>query len=179
MKKFLVVGLMLALALHLTACGGSEGTGSSTSAKSPRDTTAEEKPAAAPPPERAAKPGDWAALKRVAGPYSKRLLIPRGTAPEQVVIRDLKVGQGPLLKDGDAFVARYVSFTYNEGWAAEPYWHSPSTYTFGLGSYKEGWERGLRGIRAGGMRELIVPSEMAYGNGARVYVVQALKLKYA
>lgn len=179
MKKFLVIGLMLSMllvVLQLTACGSSESTGASTSAKPPQDTAAEEKPVAAPPPEKAAKPSDWAVLKKVAGPYSKRLLIPRGPAPKQVVIRDLKVGKGPLLKDGDNFIARYVDFTYNEAWTVEGYWHSPSTYTFGLGSYKKGWEVGLRGIRVGGMRELIVPSEMAYGNGARVYIVQALKL---
>lgn len=175
MKKLLLIGsLILLLGLQLTACGGSESTGAST-AKSERDTTAEEKPAASEPPE-VAHPDDWAALKRVAGPHAKRLLIPHGPAPERVVIRDLKVGKGPLLRDGDNFLARYVSFTYDEGWAAEPYWDSPSTYTFGLGSYKEGWERGLEGIRVGGVRELIVPSEMAYGNGARVYIVEALKL---
>lgn len=166
---------MLLVALQLMACGGSESTGAS-SAKPPQDTTAAERKPAAPPPEKAAKPSEWAALKRVAGPYSKRLLIPRGPAPERVVIRDLKVGKGPVLRDGDDFIARYVSFTYDEGWAAEAYWHSPSNYTFGIGTYKKGWEVGLRGIRVGGMRELIVPSEMAYGNGARVYVVQALKL---
>lgn len=175
MKKFLAMGLMVLVGLQPSACGSSESTGAS-AGEPQQDTTVEEKPVAAKPPEMAAKPSDWAVLKKVAGPYSKRLLIPRGPAPKQVIIRDLKIGKGPLLKDGDDFLARYVDFTYNEAWTVEGYWHSPSTYTFGLGTYKKGWEVGLRGIRAGGIRELIVPSSMAYGNGARVYVVQALKL---
>ena len=120
--------------------------------------------------------GGWPGLKKVAGRYSNRLVIPHGPAPQQVVIKDLKVGGGPLVRDGDPFVARYVTYGYESGGVSEPYWDSPSTYTAGLGTYKEGWERGLKGIRVGGMRELIVPSSMAYGNGALVYVVQVLKL---
>lgn len=174
MKKFLAIGLVLLVGLQLSACGGSEGAGAS-NAKPTSDATAEEKPATAKRPEMAYR-GSWAVLKRVAGPYSKRLLIPHGPAPKQVVIRDLKIGKGPVLHHGDNFLARYVDLTYGEAYVAEPYWHSPSNYVFGLGSYKKGWEVGLRGIRVGGMRELIVPSRMAYKNGARVYIVQALKL---
>ncbi|HEX5525568.1 MAG TPA: FKBP-type peptidyl-prolyl cis-trans isomerase [Solirubrobacterales bacterium] len=173
MKKLLVIGLMLA-GLQLTACGGSESTDAS-SAKSAPETTAEEKPAAAKGPEMAYA-GDWTVLKKVAGPYSKRLLIPHGPAPKQVVIRDLKIGKGPVLHHGDNYRARYVDLTYNEAYVVEPYWQSPSNYLFEWGGYKKGWEVGLRGIRVGGMRELIVPSRMAYKNGARVYIVQALKL---
>ncbi len=170
MKKLLVIGLTLLAGLQLAACGGSESTGASTA----KGTTAEEKPDAKPP--EMAYTGNWTVLKRVAGPYAKRLLIPHGPAPKQVVIRDLKVGKGPVLQSGDNFLARYVDMTYDEAYVAEPYWHSPSTYLFDWGGYKKGWEVGLRGIRVGGMRELIVPSRMAYKNGARVYIVQALKL---
>ena len=174
MKNSLVIGLLLLACLAPVGCGSSESTGGSTG-RSETGTAAEEKPAAA-PPELAAKPGEWAPLKQVAGPYSKRLLIPHGPAPEQVVVRDLKVGTGPVLKKNDNFLTRYLSLTYEDAYPIEPYWGEPSVYTFELGSYKKGWEVGLRGIRVGGMRELIVPSEMAYGEGARVYVVEALKL---
>lgn len=166
---------MLLAGLQLTACGGSASS-STSSAKSTSDATAEGKPAVAKHPEMAYR-GSWAILKRVAGPYSKQLLIPHGPAPKQVVIRDLKIGKGPVLHPGDNFLARYVDLTYSEAYVAEPYWHSPSSYLFAWGGYKKGWEIGLRGIRVGGMRELIVPSRMAYKNGARVYIVQALKLR--
>lgn len=165
---------MLLVGLRLAACGGSVSTGAST-AKAPQDTTPEEKPAAAKHPEMAYA-GDWTTLKRVAGPYAKRLLIPHGPAPKRVVIRDLKIGKGPVLHPGDNFLARYVDLTYDEAYVVEPYWHHPSTYLFAWGGYKKGWEVGVRGLRVGGIRELIVPSRMAYKNGARVYIVQALKL---
>ena len=175
MKKFLVIGVVLLVGLRLTACGsGSETTGASSS-ESSAGSTAKEKTAAAEPPE-VAHPGDWAVLKPVAGPYSKRLLIPHGPAPKQVVVRDLKVGKGPVLQHGDNFLVRYSSWSYGEAFPVEPYWDASTNYVFELGSYKPGWEVGLKGLRIGGMRELIVPSRMAYENGARVYIVQALKL---
>lgn len=173
MQRPLVIGFLLLVALQLAACGDSEGTGAS-SDKPDRITAAEEKPAV---PLEEADPGDWAALKRLAGPHANRLVIPQGPAPERIVVRDLKPGKGPVVQPGDFFRARYVSFTYDDGWAVEPYWSSPSTYTAEIGSYIEGWEVGLKRIRIGGIRELIVPSSMAYGNGARVYIVQPLRLE--
>jgi peptidylprolyl isomerase len=164
---------MFLACLQLAACGGSASTASTAEATA---TGAEEKPAAAKHPEMAYT-GDWTVLKRVAGPYAKRLLIPHGPAPTHVVIRDLKIGKGPVLHHGDNYTGRYVDMTYNEMYVVEPYWHEPSTYLFEWGEYRKGWEIGLRGIRVGGIRELIVPSSMAYENGARVYIVQAVKLK--
>ncbi|HEX6603099.1 MAG TPA: FKBP-type peptidyl-prolyl cis-trans isomerase [Solirubrobacterales bacterium] len=169
MKKLLVVGLLFLLALQLGACGGSESTGASTEA---RDTTAEVADA---PPE-IAHPGDWAALKRLAGPNADRLLIPRGPAPEQVVVRELKVGKGPPVKKGQNFTARYSSFAYENAYPVEPYWGTPSGYIYGLGRFRKGWEAGLKGVREGGIRELIVPSSMAYENGARVYIVEVTEV---
>ena len=166
---------MLLAGLWLVGCSGSESTNTSPGEPKPK-APAEERAASAEPPE-VADSGGWEGLKRVAGRYSNRLLIPHGAPPKHVVVRDLKRGDGPPLRDDDDFLVRYVSFTYEKAWAIEPYWRSPTTYTFGLGTYKKGWEVGLKGIRIGGMRELIVPSSMAYGDGARVYVVQPLKLR--
>ncbi len=167
MKRLLVVGLMLVLVLQLTACGSSESTGGS-DAQLQRETTEE-----IAPPENA-DPSDWKMLKRIAGRYSNRLLIPRGPAPEQEVIRDLRVGKGPALKQGDYFKATYVSFTYRDGKAVERLWHSPAIYI--LGDQVKAWNVGLEGIRIGGIRELIAPSRLAYGDGARVYLVHVLSL---
>jgi hypothetical protein len=171
MKKLLALGL-LAL-VSMASCGDSASTGPSVEESQVSKVTEEKPP---PEPPEVAHPEDWTALKRVAAPYAKRLLIPHGPPPKHVVIRVLREGQGPALRKGDDFLARYVSFTYDDGLAAEPYWHSPSTYTFEWGGYRKGWEIGLGGLRVGDTRELIVPSPLAYGNGARVYVVQALKL---
>jgi FKBP-type peptidyl-prolyl isomerase-like protein len=173
MKRLLVIGLLSMLVLQLSACGGSEDKGAST-ASAQADSTSQEAPAAGRVEK--AHVGGWPGLERVAGRYANRLLIPHGLAPERVVIKDLKVGRGPVVRDGDVFSARYVTFGFETGKVAEPYWGAPQVYTAGLGTYKKGWEVGLRGMRVGGVRELIVPSQMAYKNGALVYVVQVLKL---
>ncbi|HKF83813.1 MAG TPA: FKBP-type peptidyl-prolyl cis-trans isomerase [Solirubrobacterales bacterium] len=160
-------------AAQFSACGGAEENGGSTM-RSHSDTVSQESSAAESVEK--AYSGDWAGLKRTAGRYADKLVIPRGPAPKQVVIVDLKQGKGPVVQSGDSFYARYVTFGFETGGVSEPYWDSPSTYTAGLGTYKKGWERGIKGIRVGEMRELVVPSEMAYGNGALVYLLQVLKL---
>lgn len=171
MKKLLVFGLLVLISLQLAGCGSSDEAGSSAK---PQSGPAAEEPAN-PPPERA-DPRDWASLKRVAGRYSDRLLIPSGPSPKRVVTRDLKVGSGPVLQAGDSFLVRYVSWVYGEGWISENYWRPPVEKTWGKGIQIDGWEVGLKGMRLGGMRELIVPAPMAYGINTRVYIVRPLKL---
>lgn len=160
MKKVLVLSLVLAISL--AACGGGS------------ETTGESAVRLAPPSE-VADAGEWAALKRLAGPYSDRVLVPSGPAPDQVVIRDLKVGKGPVIKPGEFFTARYGSYSYGSGEPVESFWDVPSGYS--IGGPVEAWKVGLTGIRLGGIREFIAPSEMVYGSGARVYVVQPLKME--
>ncbi|MDP6787428.1 MAG: FKBP-type peptidyl-prolyl cis-trans isomerase [Rhodospirillales bacterium] len=41
--------------------------------------------------------------------------------------------------------------------------HSPLYFVIGSGEVIPGWEEGVKGMREGGMRELIIPPDMAYG----------------
>ncbi|HEX7279788.1 MAG TPA: FKBP-type peptidyl-prolyl cis-trans isomerase [Solirubrobacterales bacterium] len=177
MRKFLAITLMLAAVL-LSACGDSESTDGTetvaapTEEKASPDSASEGKPVAEGPPE-VAHPGDWAKLKRLAGQYPN-LVIPSGPAPQREVVRDLKVGKGPVIGEGDFFRVRWVSYTYKDGKVLENTWRSPSQYAYGR--YVPAWKQGLPGIRIGGVRQLIAPSKLAYDNGARVYVVQPLEM---
>lgn len=123
--------------------------------------------------------GDWTGLKKVAGEHADRLLIPRGPSPDEVVIKDLKVGTGPTIEPGDVFTSHYISFDYETGKPSEPYWQSSAgALTWGTGDRVPGWEPGLKGIREGGIRELIVPASLAYGPDVLVYVVAVDKIEH-
>ena len=49
----------------------------------------------------------------------------------------------------------------------------PFEFTLGLGEVIPGWERGVEGMRAGGIREIIIPPELAYGKGGAGGVIPA------
>jgi len=176
MRRCLALMLGAALLVQLGGCGGTEEETSTLPAGLPIPDTAAPKKHAPDTPVQA-HTGDWAELKKVAGKYSERLLIPRGPSPERVVIRNLKEGTGPTIEPGDIIVARYVSFHYATAKVAEPYWKRPtSPVPWGTGERVQGWEPGLKGIRPGGIRELIVPSSLAYDEGPLVYVVEVTKI---
>jgi hypothetical protein len=178
MRVLSVLAVTAALLLQLAACGGSStGVAGETENEAPA--------VAAEAPEQAAT-GSWAELKRYAGPNADKLIIPRGPSPDHVVIRDLEVGNGPPIEAGDVFYSRYVSFDYENEEIDEPLpgegtgrppWVDAGSLKWGTGERVPGWEPGLKGIRAGGLRELIVPSRLAYENGVRVYLVKVTKIR--
>jgi peptidylprolyl isomerase len=104
--------------------------------------------------------------------------VPEGPPPEEVVSVDLKQGNGPVISKGDKFTVRFASFYYSTGKIRENFLGGESTfvYTYGVGETVRGWEDGLRGLRAGGARELIVPADQAYGD-ALVYLVRLLQIQ--
>jgi peptidylprolyl isomerase len=173
MKVFTAIATGLIALLLVAGCGSSdpaETTERSSAAASSKATEDEPVPAYT---------GAWTGLKKVAGEYADRLLIPRGPSPEQVVIRDLKVGTGPPVQPGDAILTHYASFHYGTGTASEPFWGSSAGWlTWGTDERVQGWESGLKGARKGTVRELIVPSSLAYGHGPLVYVVAIDKIRH-
>lgn len=180
MRAVVVFVVAIALLLQLAACGSSDDS----------TTTAGESTAAAPTPPKEepvqAAEGGWHELKRLAGSQADKLIVPQGPSPDHVVIRDLEKGSGPAIEPGDTFDSHYVSFSYENEVAVEP---SPEeqkgklalldagSLKWGTGERVPGWEPGLKGIQAGGLRELIVPARLAYGNNVRVYLVKVDRIE--
>jgi peptidylprolyl isomerase len=169
------ISIIVAGLMAMAGCGGSAGSATDSGGSAGTTTHEYTRTGAefAENPHEAAHAADWGALKRYAGRYVGRLAIPDGPHPVRVEIRDLKVGKGPVIQPHDAFAAHYVSFTYTDGKVFENAWRGPTgTLLYEIEDLVDGWWPGLRGMRVGGVRELVVPSSWAYGDGALVYLVK-------
>ncbi|HEY8502624.1 MAG TPA: FKBP-type peptidyl-prolyl cis-trans isomerase [Solirubrobacterales bacterium] len=157
------------MTLQAAGCGGSAEGGN------PTTTTASER--AKTPTTADDKQSDWAPIEKAAGKKANLLLIPHGPPPKKVVFKDLQVGDGPVLKHEDWFTADYVAQNYETAEVRESYWGPPRTvFIYGDKTMVDGWIPGLKGMRIGGKRELILPASQAYGNPL-VYVVKLVKLE--
>ena len=82
---------------------------------------------------------------------------------KELTTKDLKVGDGETVKDGTSYSAYYI------GWNPDGVIFDQSIDGDSLkaplssGKYIEGWNKGVIGMKIGGVRELTIPSDMAYG----------------
>ena len=83
---------------------------------------------------------------------------------------DLRVGTGTQAASGNTLTVNYT------GWLYDPLkadfkglqfdtntGNGPFTFTLGTGAVIAGWDKGLVGMKVGGLRQLIIPPSMAYG----------------
>lgn len=106
---------------------------------------------------------------------------------DQLYIEDLAVGEGIEAQSGDTLYTLYTGwlpdgtqFDSNQ----DP--EAPLFFVLGSGSLIPGWELGLVGMHAGGVRRLVIPPDLAYGetgagnvippNSALVFEVELLRI---
>jgi FKBP-type peptidyl-prolyl cis-trans isomerase len=79
-------------------------------------------------------------------------------------IEDLKAGDGSEAKAGDRVTVHYVG-TLTDGKKFDSSRDRGKGFTFQLGAGQviKGWDRGVAGMKIGGMRKLTIPSDLAYG----------------
>lgn len=116
----------------------------------------------------------------VAGPHGKLAVqVSRGRPPKGLVIRDLRKGTGPAVKHlKDEIVVKYVDFEFSNGRQIYDSWEQEGPSRFLLEETHPGWEIGLKGMREGGLRELITPPRMEYGTTTLVYVIEMVKVRH-
>jgi FKBP-type peptidyl-prolyl cis-trans isomerase FkpA len=92
------------------------------------------------------------------------------TAPYSQV--DLLVGTGTAAATGNSLTVNYTGYLYdpskpdNKGLVFDTsVGKDPFVFTLGTASVINGWDVGLVGMTVGGVRRLVVPPSMAYGNG--------------
>lgn len=90
---------------------------------------------------------------------------PTGPPPPLLDITDLEVGDGPEATKGSTVTVHYVGVAWSNGRQFDASWDRGEPFEFQLGTGRviKGWELGLRGMRAGGRRKLIIPPHLAYG----------------
>lgn len=154
--------LAAATMLGLAACGSSE-----------EKPSAAEEPIAAPPPPppetettpaTSGKPG---AIPVISKDLSKKPKVPKpsGAPPSKLVIKDIVKGKGKTLKLGDTATAHYVGVSWSTGNEFDSSWDrgAPSPFPIAQGSVIDGWVQGLKGMKVGGRRELVIPPDLGYG----------------
>jgi FKBP-type peptidyl-prolyl cis-trans isomerase len=81
-------------------------------------------------------------------------------------IEELKEGTGPEAKAGDVVEVHYTGWLKDGKQFDTSSKRGPLAFEIGGGSGPrviKGWDQGIRGMKAGGKRKLIIPPELAYG----------------
>jgi len=136
-RSFLLV-LALAALIAVAGCGSDSEEGASTST-----------PEAAAAPERT-KP---------------EITVPKGKAPKKLVIKDIEEGTGAPAEPGQQVTVQYVGTSFLNGRQFDASWDrgEPFTFQLGSGSVIKGWDEGVKGMKVGGRRQLVIPPDLAYG----------------
>jgi peptidylprolyl isomerase len=82
---------------------------------------------------------------------------------------DLKVGTGAEAKSGDCLVMKYYGTLASSGEMFDQNYDKDTGLKFrlGIGNVIKGWDQGLVGMKEGGTRRLVIPSDLAYGEQAQ------------
>jgi FKBP-type peptidyl-prolyl cis-trans isomerase FkpA len=84
-------------------------------------------------------------------------------------LQDLVVGTGDEATRGRQVTVDYTGWLPNgkQFDSSKPEDRNPLMFTLGQGRVIEGWEEGVPGMKAGGVRKLVIPAALAYGNQSR------------
>ncbi len=77
---------------------------------------------------------------------------------------DTVIGQGAEVPVGATITAHYTGALAKDGTIFQSSHDFGEAITFGLDQVITGWTKGVPGMRVGGVRRLIIPSELAYGS---------------
>jgi peptidylprolyl isomerase len=111
-----------------------------------------------------------------------------GVEPNGLEKKDLVVGTGAKATSGTEVTVHYIVALNKNGKEVESSWgRAPYIFELGSGQVAAGWERGIEGMKEGGRRELVAPSELAFGkagvkgviapNEDLLYVIDLVKVR--
>ncbi len=82
----------------------------------------------------------------------------------ELEIIDTNIGTGEEVRPGATITAHYTGALVKNGIIFQSSHDFGETITFGLDQVIKGWTEGVPGMKVGGSRRLVIPSEMAYGS---------------
>jgi FKBP-type peptidyl-prolyl cis-trans isomerase len=85
------------------------------------------------------------------------------TSVESLQIIDIKEGTGDAVKEGATVTGHYTGALAKDGTIFESSKDGGEPVTFPLGNVIEGWQKGVPGMKVGGIRRLVIPAAQAYG----------------
>jgi FKBP-type peptidyl-prolyl cis-trans isomerase FkpA len=118
-----------------------------------------------------------------------------GPIADQLIITDTKVGTGKEASKGATIFMNYTGWLYRplaKGMKGKKFDSSvgrePLDFVLGAGRVIKGWDQGIAGMKVGGKRTLIIPSDLAYGskpspggdippNSALIFEVELMDVK--
>jgi FKBP-type peptidyl-prolyl cis-trans isomerase len=121
------------------------------------------------PSQARTEPGSGLADKAQAVEQARKL----GTKTEQPVVTassglqyiDVKEGEGKPVEVGSVIEVDYTGWLVNgTKFDSSLDRGDPFSFKVGAGNVIKGWDEGLVGMKAGGIRKLIIPAELGYGD---------------
>lgn len=82
--------------------------------------------------------------------------------PELQII-DVQQGDGDIVQPGATITAHYTGALCADGTIFQSSHDFGDAVTFPLNGVIAGWTQGVPGMKVGGIRRLVIPAEMAYG----------------
>ncbi|MBF2054823.1 MAG: FKBP-type peptidyl-prolyl cis-trans isomerase [Candidatus Sericytochromatia bacterium] len=109
------------------------------------------------------------------------------SVPAGLQIEDIKIGTGAEAMPGKDVDVHYTgTLTNGQKFDSSKDRGEPFTFSLGAGQVIQGWDKGVAGMKEGGVRKLTIPPELAYGNrqigpipanSTLIFEVELLKVK--
>ncbi len=153
-------GAVVALVLLVAGCGGSS---SRTSAS---------RPATATTTAATETTGTTGTTEATNVFFVNRYPKPRNPGPhpgarvDQLVIRDVHKGTGPVIHSGDSGIFEFIAMNWTTGRPLEEAWHKRRPFETRVehNVVIDGWWQGIPGMRVGGERRITIPPSLGFTN---------------
>ena len=102
--------------------------------------------------------------------YITREAKPRNPGPhpgarvDQLIVRELRRGQGPAIQVGDSGIFEFISTDWVTGRPIDESWHRrrPFETQIEKNVVIDGWWQAIPGMRVGGRRQIVVPPALGF-----------------